>query len=271
MYLQRALDLYDEAGDELSRSKILNLIGARAYYRGEWTLAAALYEQAETASEAAGDVIGAAIEAANSSEVLVDQGRVDEAVPRMREALHVFEASDNPYLIGIATTFSARGHLRAGRHDEARAAFTRAAEIFASLDDNDWARENRVRLAETEIDDGEIDAARAIIDAIDVAEAGPVRSRLLRQKARLADIDGDRDRAMTLSREAAEAAAAVPFERALSLALLSRWMESGAEADALHDEAEAILTDLGLIDVESVLAAGDTGIARSVTIADGVR
>ncbi len=50
VHLPRALELYDEAGDELSKSKVLSLLGVRAYYRGEWTMAAALYEQARIAA-----------------------------------------------------------------------------------------------------------------------------------------------------------------------------------------------------------------------------
>ncbi|MEU1971521.1 adenylate/guanylate cyclase domain-containing protein [Microbacterium sp. NPDC019599] len=272
LYLQRALDLYDATGDELSKSKIMNLIGARSYYRGEWTLAATLYAQAEAAAEAAGDVVGAAIESANVAEVLVDQGRVDEARPLLRDMMRVFEASDNPYLIAIATTFTARGHLRSGERDAAREAFATAADLFASLEDNDWSRENRVRLAETEIDDGEFEAARAIVEAIDPAEAGPVRSRLLRQSARLAALDGDLPRARELGESAIDAAAAVPFEKALSMALLARL--AGADdpdADALRTDARSILTDLGLVDVDDVLAAGDTGAALPVESAKVTR
>ena len=247
-YPQLSLALYAEIGDELSSSKVFNLLGARAYYRGDWSAAIALYSQAETAAETAGDVVGAAIESVNAAEVLVDQGRVDEARPRLRDTMHVFEASDNPYLIAIATAFAARGHLRAGDAEEARAAFTRSAELFSSLDDNDWARDNRIRLAETELDDGALAAARVIIDAIGDEASGPHRSRLLRQRGRLARHDGDLEGSLALTREAVDAASALPFERALSLAQLARWTGS---PDA---EARRILTGLGLVDVDRVLA-----------------
>ncbi|WP_345542656.1 AAA family ATPase [Microbacterium jejuense] len=252
-YTQLSLELYDQIGDELSKSKVYNLLGARAYYRGEWSLAIALYSQAQLAAESAGDVVGAAIESVNAAEVLVDQGRVLEARPRMRDTMRVFEASDNPYLIAIATAFSARGHLRAGDPDAARADFTRAAELFSTLDDNDWARDNRIRLAETELDDGEVDAARTILDGIGDEATGAALSRLLRQRARLARRDGDPDAAAALTREAMAAASALPYERALSMAQLARWSEP--PDDALAAEAERILTGLGVVDLEPVLAA----------------
>ena len=252
-YTQLSLELYDQIGDELSKSKVYNLLGARAYYRGEWSLAIALYAQAQLAAETAGDVVGAAIESVNAAEVLVDQGLVLEARPRLRDTMHVFEASDNPYLIAIATSFSARGHLRARDRDAARTDFTRAAELFATLDDNDWARDNRIRLAETELDDGEIDAARTILDAVGTEATGSALSRLLRQRARLARLDGDPEAASALTREAIAAASALPYERALSMAQLSRWSEP--PDDALAAEAEQILIGLGVVDLDPLLAA----------------
>jgi len=252
-YTQRSLELYDQIGDELSKSKVYNLLGARAYYRGEWSLAIALYSQAQLAAETAGDVVGAAIESVNAAEVLVDQGLVGDARPRLAEAMHVFEASDNPYLIAIATAFSARGHQRAADREAARRDFTRAAELFSTVDDNDWARDNLIRLAETELDAGDAGAARAILDGIREEPTGPALSRLLRQRARLAGLDGDADAARELTREAAAAASLLPFERALSLAQLAR---CGDPADgALAAEAEQTLAGLGVVDVEALLAA----------------
>jgi tetratricopeptide (TPR) repeat protein len=252
-YTQLSLELYDEIGDELSKSKEYTLPGARAYYRGDWSHAIAHYSQAQLAAEAAGDVVGAAIESVNAAEVLVDQGCVDEARPRLRDARHVFEASDNPYLIAIATAFSARGHLRGEDRDAARLDFTRAAELFSTLDDNDWARDNRIRLAETELGAGDAAAARAILDDIGAEATGAALSRLLRQRARLARLDGDVDAALVLTREAADAASAIPYERALSIALLGHWSEP--PGGALAAEAETILVGLGVIDLEAVLSA----------------
>ena len=101
LHLDRALALYDEVGDELSKSKVLSLGGVRAYYRGDWTIAADLYGRAKDAADAGGDVVGAAIESANAAEILIDQGRIDEARPLIESALRVFAASDNPYLVAF--------------------------------------------------------------------------------------------------------------------------------------------------------------------------
>ncbi|MET0811568.1 MAG: adenylate/guanylate cyclase domain-containing protein, partial [Microbacterium sp.] len=134
IHLQHALDLYEELGDEESRSKVLSLIGVRAYYRGAWSTAAGLYAQAESAAEAAGDTVGAAIESANVAEILVDQGRVAEAIAVLGRARHVFDAAGNPFLVAFATGYLARAHLRGGDAVLARGEFQAAAAGFRELD-----------------------------------------------------------------------------------------------------------------------------------------
>ncbi|GAA1975348.1 AAA family ATPase [Microbacterium pumilum] len=258
--LPRALELYDRARDELSKSKVLNVLGARAYYRGDWTTAAVLYGQAGEAAQAAGDVVGAAIETANAAEILVDQGRFAEAQPLIDDALRVFEASDNPYLVAFVTGFIGRAALRRGDPDAARAAFLSSAEGFESLGEHDAAIDARVRLAEAALDAGDVLAAAETLGALSEPDGvGPSVSRLLRQRARLAAAAGDTAAAGALALEALDAAASTPFERALSLVLIS---QLSPEDGALALEAEAILRGLGLADVDLIVPHSPTPSPR---------
>nr|WP_283957539.1 adenylate/guanylate cyclase domain-containing protein [Microbacterium ulmi] len=268
--LPRALELYDRAGDELSKSKVLNVLGARAYYRGDWTTAAVLYGQAGAAAEAAGDVVGAAIESANAAEILVDQGRIDEARPLIAESLHVFEASDNPYLVSFATGFLGRAALRASDPDAARAAFAKAAAGFAELGEQDSAIDARIRLAEAALDARDAPAAAEVLETVQEADAaGPSLSRLLRQRARVAAALGDAAEAQRLALEALDVPASPPFERAHSLALLTR-LSAGGSADALLRDARAILLGLGVVDPEALLAPAVPGVRGDVTDASEI-
>ncbi|MDY0908354.1 adenylate/guanylate cyclase domain-containing protein [Microbacterium sp. CFBP9034] len=252
-HLQRALDLYDHIGDELSRSKVLNILGARAYYRGAWTTAAGLYAQAQDAAERGGDVVGAAIEAANAAEILIDQGRVDDALPLLKSSRRVFQGSDNPYLVSFVTGFEGRAHLRAGRADAAASAFSIAAAGFAALDDADGVLDVSARRVEALLEAGIETAARETLAGLgSVPPAGSAASLVLRLRARLAAADGDGEAARDLARSAADAAGPVMFERALSLAELAR--ASGPDGALLLAEAETILGELGVIDIPSVLA-----------------
>src|SRR5690606_21662070 len=146
--------------------KVLSLLGVRAYYRGDWSSAAALYGQAREAAEAAGDVVGAAIESANAAEILIDQGRVEEAAPLVRSALRVFAASDNPYLVAFVTGFRGRGELRSGNAEVARERFTEAADGFGALDEVDAQADVLVRRIEADLELLELDSAREAAAAL---------------------------------------------------------------------------------------------------------
>ncbi|WP_442577274.1 AAA family ATPase [Microbacterium sp. F51-2R] len=246
IHLSRAIQLYDETHDELSKGKVLSLLGVRAYYRGDWTTAAALYGQAQAAHEAAGDVVGAALESANASEILIDQGRIDEARPLVREALRVFEASDNPYLIAFVTNFSGRIRQQADDPGAAIAAFRTAAEMFSSLDESDAALDARVRLLEATIDAGLVTDAEHLAADLSGARGGP---RLTRQRARLAALAGEGASAVALALEAADDPSATPLERALSLAQLDRLRPEAS----VRAEAERLLASLGVTNAARIL------------------
>jgi class 3 adenylate cyclase len=244
--LSRALELYDEAHDELSKSKVMSLLGVRAYYRGDWTTAAALYGQARDAHDAAGDVVGAAIESANGAEILIDQGRIDEARPLVSEALRVFEASDNPYLIAFLTGFGGRIAQQAADPERARTAFRAAADGFAALDETDAALDALVRLLEATLDSGDLAQARQLDAGLPVAGGGP---RLTRQRARLAFSSGAEESALAMTLEAVEDPSSTPLERALSLAQLNHL---GPEA-SVRAEAERLLAGLGVANAAQIL------------------
>lgn len=253
VHLSRALELYDETHDELSKSKVLSLLGVRAYYRGDWTTAAALYEQARVAGEAAGDVVGAAIESANAAEVLIDQGRVDEALPLIDHALRVFEASDNPYLVSFVTGFAGRVAQQKEDTDAALAAFRAAADGFAALDETDAALDARVRLIEATLDAGAVDEAAALVAELD----GPSRgSRLLRQRARIAAIQGDTATAIALTLDAADNPGATPLEKALSLAQLFHLRPD----PAVRAEGERLLAGLGAVNAERIFTLSPVAV-----------
>lgn len=245
VHLSRALELYDKAGDELSKSKVLSLLGVRAYYRGDWTTAAALYEQARVAADAAGDVVGAAIESANAAEVLVDQGRVAEARPLIDNALRVFEASDNPYLVSFVTGFRGRAAQQSGDRVAARAALQFAADGFDELGEADAVLDARVRLLEVVLDEADLETARELAAGLE-GHHGP---RLLRQRARLTALAGDSTTALALTLEAADDPSATPLERALSLAQLNHLRPD----PAVRAEAERLLAGLGVANSAYIL------------------
>ena len=255
MHLQKALELYEELGDAISASKVLTEIGIRAYYRGAWTTAASLYARAQDASEAAGHTVGAAIDSANAAEILIDQGKVALARPLLRRAMRVFRAVADTYLIAFVRGFEGRASLREGDPAAAVEAFDLAAHHFEELGETESVLDVQVRRIEAMLDLADIDRARSSIAAVmtDAGADGILASQLLRHRARLADLDGQPDRAVALSRAAADAAGSALYERALCLAQLARL--SGADGSLLRAEAETILNELGVVDIPHLLAA----------------
>lgn len=254
VHLQQALDLYQVAGDELSAAKVLSLIGVRAYYRGDWTTAASLYDQARESLSRAGDVVGAAIASANTAEVLVDQGRVAEAGPQIKAVLRVFAASGNPYLVAFVTGFRGRAELRSGDPVAARASFAEAAEGFRALEETDSLLDVLVRQVEADLELGDLDAARAAAEQLNARDDlhGPALSQLTRHRSRLALLAGDPGVASDLARSAAEQPGATPLDRALALVQLASC--PGTEAPELRAEAESLLHGLGVLDLDTLLA-----------------
>ena len=91
---EAALRIYEELGDLSGQAMVMNNLGAQAYFDGQWAEAVELYERAGAAFLRSGNAVQAAIAGANLGELLVNQDRLDEAEPVLRDAVRVLRASD---------------------------------------------------------------------------------------------------------------------------------------------------------------------------------
>ena len=91
----RALELYKELGDLQGQAATANNLGVIAFIKSRWEEALERYREAVESDRRTGRLLGAALTEANIAEVLVSQGRLDEADPLLRHALRVLRASDD--------------------------------------------------------------------------------------------------------------------------------------------------------------------------------
>jgi tetratricopeptide (TPR) repeat protein len=94
-YARQAYELYVELGDLERQATVANNLGIIAYYGNDWDESLRWYGQAAERNHDLGLVLAAALNEANIGEVLVNQGRLEEAEPVLRQAVRVLRASDS--------------------------------------------------------------------------------------------------------------------------------------------------------------------------------
>lgn len=117
--LHRALQLYRSLDDVPGEAACLTNLGALAYLDGRWPQAVDYYRQGQSAHARSGDETSAALGAANTGEVLSDQGHWGDAVAMLTEALDVWRATGHEH--GVAYSLGLLGRAQARAHDFAEA------------------------------------------------------------------------------------------------------------------------------------------------------
>ena len=118
VHYSEALAIFEELGDMSGVALVWNNLGAEAYWDGRWDDAVAAYGKSQEAEMSNGNHVQAAIPAANTAELLVNQGRFDEAEPLLRLAVRVLTASGHP-AVGFVKGELARLLIGRGDHDAA--------------------------------------------------------------------------------------------------------------------------------------------------------
>lgn len=100
----------------------------------------------------------------NMAEVLSDQGRLREAEPLLRDALHVWRAASAPSFIAFGKSQLGRLAARSGRFEEALALLGSARDDYVRDGEHAEVLETDARLAECLVLQEEFSAALAAVD-----------------------------------------------------------------------------------------------------------
>jgi class 3 adenylate cyclase/tetratricopeptide (TPR) repeat protein len=259
-----ALAIYEKLNDLAGMAVVTGNLGVAAYFDGAWAEALGYYEQAQSAFTRSGNTVQAAYAEANIGEILVNQGRIDEAEANLVDALRVLRSSG--FLDGANFAELQLGRVKAarGQLEEARSTIAHVRQSFLELGETASAVDATVHLAECYLRAGAADSALALIDesmetagdeaAIHSPSLSRMRSCALIQLGRL-------EEAHAVAMQALADAEGQGLDYEVGLLLLVRAEIDNRRGDSDDPNAvergAKILNGLGVRDPETVLVVGD--------------
>lgn len=167
-YSAQALEVYGELGDLAGQGAVLNNMGTFAFWESRWSEALDLWGRAHDIAMKIGNPVDAAYDTNNIGEILADQGRLDDAEARFREAMRVWQAAGYRAGMGYAKIHLGRTFARAGRFDEAMQLISEGRQESADAGSEVDVLEADARIAECALLQGD---PRRAFDVADVAAA----------------------------------------------------------------------------------------------------
>jgi predicted ATPase len=161
-YLPRALGMYEEMGDLLGAASVTNNMGERAWLEGRLDDAVELYSKADETNRRAGNDPEAANARANIGEVLIEQGRIEEARLILEEASRVLKAHDS-YQAVFADIQLARVAMESDDTKAAIDALIRAIQEDAERG-SEFGLVAKIHLASAYASEGELRRALGVLD-----------------------------------------------------------------------------------------------------------
>ncbi len=255
-FLERALAIFDELGLLHRQATVLNNMGVRAYYEGAWDEALDLYHRSEEVVRRAGDVLTGGHATNNRAEILLDQGRLDEAAELFGIALRTYRAAKFPVGEALVTINLGRLAAEEGRFTDAHRHLDDARARLEDLGAESLLIEADARRAQAFILEGRhgdvVDLANTALERMRSTGELGVRSALLERLLGLAAVQARTpDEAPPHFEESLRLARSLGAEYERGRTLHAKVMTGFANDDEAH-EAEAILARLGVVALPAV-------------------
>ena len=253
----RALAIFEELGDLIGQSNVLNNLGTAVFYQGQWLEALDLYQRAAEVCGRAGDMLRKGQPQNNMAEIFIDQGKVAEAEALLVELRDSWARLPYPFGVGVATLNLGRAALRAGDFDRADSMFADASRQFAEMDSRYYLSECELSMLELRLrtragrhDVAEVERVSAEIDA---REGDPYLAYpLARMRAVALARAGDPERALGVISESVNAAevAGYLFDLAGSLRIRIALAPLAGQQPGADDQSRSdnLFASLGVID-----------------------
>ncbi|MGH3471642.1 MAG: tetratricopeptide repeat protein, partial [Nocardioidaceae bacterium] len=172
-YGQLALTAYVELDDPTGQAHCLNNLAVYAYQHNRWTEAAETYRNAAAIFRRIGDTANEENAVFNRAELLVRQGRWQDAQPLLQEVLDTARAVSDEELLALALRESGRAACRAGRTDEGTGRLLEARETFARLGEDDEVAATDIARAEASLLAGDPQTALDLTSSSSLEAADP--------------------------------------------------------------------------------------------------
>ena len=255
-YLERALEIFDELGLLHRQATVLNNMGVRAYYEGAWDEALDLYHRSEEVVRRAGDVLTGGHATNNRAEILLDQGRLDEAAELFGIALRTYRAAKFPIGEALVTINLGRLAAEEGRFAEAHRQLDDARARLEELGAESFLIEADARRAQAFILEGRhedvVELANTALERMRSSGELGVRSALLERLLGLAAVQARTpDEAPSHFEESLRLARSLGAEYERGRTLHAKVMTGFATDDEAR-ESEMILERLGVVALPAV-------------------
>lgn len=248
-YRELALPIYEELGDWLGQGNVLINLGVDAYYEGRWLDAVEAYRRGRDAYERIGATVLGAAATNNIGEILCDQGHFAKARDELEQALEIWTASAYPGA-GLAAANLGRVAAFTGAFETAANLLTEAKEALGRIGADSVVVDVELRELERLVLMSNWKAALELADLVRQKAEQPVQQALLERMAGWAHAQaGDYDTARAACYTSLRIAQRINarYEEARTRAALARLAIHRSERVAIDQEAETILSELGVV------------------------